>query len=123
MHDLPSMKVRSTLNSARGCNLYALDASRPNPSLCAAVRRTLHIFDWDGNDFVEVCKECRRKKERNEEKFRSEANTVAFLCERIDIRRKEKKINHKIPKLFTIRRKNCTWPILLKLLHGMIRYL
>ena len=54
VHALPSMNLRSTLNRAKGCHLYSLDTSRNNPSLCAAVKKKLYIYNWDGNEFMEV---------------------------------------------------------------------
>lgn len=55
MYNLPSFGLRSTLNRVKGANLYSLDTSRSaSPSLCVAVKKKIYIYNWDGNDFVEV---------------------------------------------------------------------
>lgn len=55
VYNLPTFSLRSTLGRVKGANIYSLDTSRSaHPSLCIAVKKKLYIYNWDGNDFVEV---------------------------------------------------------------------
>ncbi|GAM17117.1 hypothetical protein SAMD00019534_002920 [Acytostelium subglobosum LB1] len=45
---------KAPLNKAKGCSLYAISQNGSYTSLCAAVKKKLITYAWDGTDFVEA---------------------------------------------------------------------
>ncbi|PRP83726.1 hypothetical protein PROFUN_09058 [Planoprotostelium fungivorum] len=39
---------------ARGCNLYTIEKNERGLWICAAIKKKLHIFQWDNGNFVEI---------------------------------------------------------------------
>ncbi|EFA76752.1 tetratricopeptide-like helical domain-containing protein [Heterostelium album PN500] len=50
---LSGFSQRGMLNKAKGCNIYAISQNGSNLSLCAAVKKKLVLYSWDGTDFIE----------------------------------------------------------------------
>eukprot|EP01133_Synstelium_polycarpum_P011193 gene11193-13048_t len=44
---------KGTLLKAKGCNIYAISQNGTYLSLCAAVKKKLVLYSWDGTEFVE----------------------------------------------------------------------
>ncbi|EGG22622.1 tetratricopeptide-like helical domain-containing protein [Cavenderia fasciculata] len=44
---------RTPLTKAKGCNVYAVAQNGSSLSLCAAVKKKLMLYNWDGTDFLE----------------------------------------------------------------------
>ena len=54
VHDLPSFTLRTQLNKARGAHLFAIEKTKNNVLLCAALKKKLVIYSWEANDWVET---------------------------------------------------------------------
>eukprot|EP01116_Phalansterium_solitarium_P000135 TRINITY_DN10090_c0_g1_i1.p1 TRINITY_DN10090_c0_g1~~TRINITY_DN10090_c0_g1_i1.p1 ORF type:complete len:892 (-),score=174.91 TRINITY_DN10090_c0_g1_i1:69-2744(-) len=53
IHDLPSFNQRGQLSKAKGCHAFAIDTARNPPVLCAAIKKKIIIFTWNGSEFVD----------------------------------------------------------------------